>query len=142
MNNDVVPSLIEKVFNSFNKSVENSSQIKAFYGAIDKKKANMQDVQKYAKLLGSLGASAILEHLTKDNLPNGILYWNIAERIITPLFEEIHKMVNQHYAIVQEYGDQKKGINLKPIEAPFPNDRIREFIDTLVRAFNEDDEEL
>ena len=141
MNNDVVPSLIEKVFNSFNEGVENNTQIKAFYAAIDKKKANMQDVQKYAKTLGKIGANAILKHLTKDNLPNGVLYWNIAERIISPLFEEIQKLVFKNYAIVQEYTDQKKGINLKPIEAPFQSGRIRDFIDTLVRAFNEEDGE-
>ena len=140
MNNDVVPSLYEKVFNSFQKNLENSNEIQAFYKRIGENKANMQDVQKYAKKLGYFGSKAILEHLTKDNLPNGTLYWNIAERIITPLFEEIHKLVNYYYAIVQEYTDKKKGINLKPIEAPFPGGRIRDLIDTLVLAFNENEE--
>lgn len=137
MNNDVVPSLIEKVFNAYNESIANSSQIKAFYELLDKNKATMQDVQKYSKLLGVLASKAILKTITKDELPNGILYWNIAERVLTPLFEDIHKKVAESYAIVQKRMDKKIGINLKPIEAPFPNERIRDLIDVLVNAFND-----
>lgn len=142
MNKDIVPSLNEKVLKSFNESVDNSSQIKAFYEAIEKKKANMQDVQKYAKALGSLSSKAILKHLTKENLPNGVMYWNIAERIIEPLLKDIHDRVNHYYAIVQEYTNAKKGINLKSVEAPFPTERVKDLIDVLITSFNNNENEL
>ena len=78
--------------------------------------------------------------LSEDALPNGKLYWNIAQRTIIPLLKEAYVMVMEAAEAVQKREDADLGINIKPIRPDFPEERIRGLIDKLIE-YQEDDNE-
>ena len=69
------------------------------------------------------------EVLKEDVLPDGRLYWNIAERIISPMIINNHKLVNTASASTQRIIDLKDGIGLQPLKTKVPNERIKGLLD-------------
>src|SRR5690625_7895139 len=63
-------------------------------------------------------------HIKSDVLPDGHMYYNIAERILTPTLTENYVIVTRVSAEVQEQLNRSVGLGLKGIEAPVNNHRI------------------
>lgn len=87
--------------------------------------ATMQDVSLYSKQLGFRLRQAISETVTADVLPDGQMYFNIAEKILSPLLHDNYDLINDVAADVQKKLDAAKGIKIKPQKAPFPADRLK-----------------
>ena len=137
---DIVPQLYEDILDSFNKAVEANKRIRIFKKKLEAGTATEKDVAEYAKRLGECAEAALSSNLTEERLPDGKLYWNIAERTIKPLLKEAHELVMKAAARQLQLEDKKTGINLKPAETEFPEERINELIDTIIR-YSEDGNE-
>ena len=135
---DIVPDLYEKIHADFERKVNANKPIKTFWSRLQKKTADARGVSLYAEQLGRCAAYALTNNLTEENLPDGKLYWNIAERTIQPLLEECHQMVMAAASGLQSQEDEKEGINLKPIEPELPIYRVRDFMNKLVAVVEED----
>lgn len=132
---DIVPKLYEDILNEFNNLVSNDLKIKEIQEKLDEKKLEASDVSLFGERLGRLAAKAFLKYIKKENLPDGILYWNIAERTIKPLFEEIYERVNDLADTVQNQEDKYKKIGLRPQKSEFPEYRIHDLIDKAIKVF-------
>lgn len=141
MNKDIVPNLLDDMLKYFDKCIEKNSKIQKFYSDVDKEKANQTDVFDYSKEIGSVISDTILKYITEENLPDGVLYWNVAERTITPLYEKAHELINKYFIIINTYEDKKRGIGLKTIPSSFPKQRVRDVINKYVEVFNEVEED-
>lgn len=137
---DIVPQLYEDILDSFNKAVEANKRIRIFEKKLEAGTATEKDVAEYATYLGECAEAALSSNLTEERLPDGKLYWNIAERTIKPLLKEAHELVMKAAARQLQLEDKKTGINLKPAETEFPEERINELIDTIIR-YSEDGNE-
>ena len=137
---DIVPQLYEDILDSFNKAVEANKRIRIFEKKLEAGTATEKDVAEYAKRLGECAEAALSSNLTEERLPDGKLYWNIAERTIKPLLKEAHELVMKAAERQLQLEDKKTGINLKPAETEFPEERINELIDTIIR-YSEDGNE-
>lgn len=128
---DIVPELNEQIDAKFKANNLRDRQLRAVSQKIDSGKANLTDAHAYAERLGINLSSALTGTLTADNLPNGKLYYNIAERTVIPALESNYDMVNEAAAKIQEDLDRKSRIGLKAVKADFPKDRIQNLIDKL-----------
>jgi hypothetical protein len=137
---DIVPQLYEDILDSFNKAVEANKRIWIFEKKLEAGTATEKDAAEYAKCLGECAEAALSSNLTEERLPDGKLYWNIAERTIKPLLKEAYELVMKAAAGQLQLEDRKAGINLKPVETEFPEERINELIDTIIR-YSEDGNE-
>lgn len=135
---DIVPELYTQIHADFDAKIHKNKIVKTFRSRLKKKKADAKGVSLYAAELGKCAAYALTQNLTQENLPDGKLYWNIAERTIQPILEECHQMVMAAASEVQRQEDEKEGINLKPIESDFPVYRVRDFMNKLVALVEED----
>ena len=81
MDKDIVPKLLEEIKKEFNKKLSNSKINKVSNELLELNKANFEDADTYAIELGEILASVFNEKITVDILPNGRMYYNIAERI-------------------------------------------------------------
>ena len=135
---DIVPELYAQIHADFDANIHKSKIVKTFRSRLEKKKADAKGVSLYAAELGKCAAYALTRNLTQENLPDGKLYWNIAERTIQPILEECHQMIMAAASEVQSLEDKKKGINLKPIEPDFPRYRVHDFMNKLVARVEED----
>ena len=77
--------------------------------------------------------------LKKESLPDGKLYWNIADRTIRPLLTEVHRRVNDAAAAVLAAENKRNGIGLKPMRGPWPENRVKDLIDKIVEVYAEDE---
>lgn len=119
---DIVPELIESIRNDFE---TNKKQIKK------KERSTFKDVHDYATKLGEALSASFQKNITEKVLPEGVMYFNIAERAIRPFLEEIYKEVLQEAATVQKKLNSKVGIGMTPIIPEIDEDRIKGIIDKL-----------
>lgn len=136
---DIVPELYEKIRSDFERNMKSSKWIQTFQGKLEKKTAQAADVFAYSSELGDCASDALCRNLTEQALPDGKLYWNIAERTIKELLKAVHKMVNEAAAAVQKFEDEKIGVNLNPVTPAFPEDRINDLMDKLIGILEEDE---
>lgn len=134
---DVVPELNKRIDADFSARIAVDPAIRSFRKQLEKKTATAEDVSKYARRVGECASAALIASLKEEQLPDGKMYWNIAERTIRPLFVKAHDLINDAASKVQTIEDEKLGIHLQPIKAEFPEERVRAIINRLVDAINE-----
>lgn len=129
---DVATALYQLIMQDFESRMQRDERIKQIQNKIDNEKADFTDIYKYADRIGELGSEVLIECFDESNLPNGILYWNIAQRTVKPLLKYIHKLINEKAATVQKSIDTTNGIGLNSIAGTFPEDRIDDLIQKIV----------
>ena len=128
-------SIADQMLSSFRNIVENDVFIKHFYKKVDEEKANDLDVHNYSVRLGKDVASAIKMFITYDNFPDGIKEEEM-KGCIVPLYQDVHRLVNDYATKVQTYENKRKRIGLKPIRSVFPYHRINDLASKYTEVFN------
>lgn len=135
---DIVPELYKRIKDEFDGLVSSDEEIQAILSGKDKSKT-LGDVSLISRRLGEYAAKSLDDNY-QDSLPDGILYWNIMERTIIPLMQEVNNLVNQMADIVQNQMDVKTKIGIKPQHAELQMDRITDLMNKIARL-TEDDED-
>lgn len=125
---DIAPHLLELLRSRFSEMIAVNPKIRALLKKINAGDANYADAEDYAYLIGKALSEVLLANLSSDILPDGRMYYNIAERILRPLLEENHAIVAQAAETVQKFLNQRANIGIK-VQTVVPNeDRIVGFI--------------
>ena len=128
---DVVPSLLEEIRRDFAKLVEDDKEIIKLNAKIRDGTATLHQTSLYARRLGEHLSEVLQSTLTEDTLPDGKMYYNIADRIITPMMRQNFDMTSEKAAEVQKLIDEKSGVGLNPIKSDFPSSRVKQIVDSL-----------
>lgn len=128
---DIVPGLLDEIEEAFEEKVNSNRTIKQIEEKISKKTAQLKDGHAYAQELGESLSGVLQEKITPETLPDGKLYWNIADRTVRPMLEQNHKLVNDTAVEIQSIQDEKDGIELQPVGGEFPEERIHGLIDKM-----------
>lgn len=134
MEKDIVPNLMEKIRKDFAAAVSADEHIQKFLKKIRDGTANMDEASLFARKLGDILAEVLKQDITKDILPDGRMYYNIADRTIKPMLEENFKLTNEAAKAVQAILDEKEGIRMNAMSGNWPEERVN----TLVGAIGED----
>lgn len=135
---DIVPQLYENIHKEFELNISKSMRIQKFLNKLENNKATSKDVAFYSADLGVCAGNALLKYMTPDNMPNGTLYWNIAQRTITPLLEEVNELVVAAAVNVQKQEDRKNKIGLNPVKSKLSQGRIDGFIRQLIKFWEDE----
>jgi len=122
---DIGQELYEQIKAEFDKLTAADGFIKTVAGRISAGTATMEDVSLYAQQLGVRLRQVLGDKIRADVLPNGQMYYNIAEKILGPILHDNYDLVNQTAADVQRILDKRHNINIKPQKAAFPDDRVQ-----------------
>ena len=136
---DIAPGLLEEIRESFAHKVSTNPRIAKLHKAIQDGTATYIEAEEYAYEVGAALSEAFSEHLSSAVLPDGKMYFNIADRVLRPLLEEDHAIIADAAAQVQTALNQKAGIHLKARTAPVNNDRIDGIINKVSAADRFDD---
>ena len=131
---DIVPGLLKEIQSEFTEEISRDAKIGAIEKRIAKGTASMADVHQYAARLGENLSAVLTEYLAADNLPDQTLYYNIADRIVRPMLEDVHISINDTAIEIQKIIDEASGIGLNGIRADFPKGRVHGLIDKMVEA--------
>lgn len=116
---DIALELLEKIEKEFKKNCEKNGKIAELLAKINGGKGTPADSGAYAIEVGEELARAFGKFVTGDVLPNGKMYYNIAEKLITPLLEGNFKLVKEaaSRAVKNVYENAGLGLNARTVKA-------------------------
>ena len=126
---DVTPKLLEKIQKEFQTSFEKNERISELYKKIEKKTASYKEANDFAVETGEILADAYRNNLSSEVLPDGKMYYNIAQRILDPTMQNNYNLISDVTEQVQQSLNEAANIGIKPVRPKLNRDRIDGIID-------------
>lgn len=124
MEYDVLPSILKEVQERFERDFGKSEIVRNAFAALKGKKATYKTANEFAIEIGDILSKALGTSLSADKLPDGKMYYNIAQRLLTDVLGRNHELVSGYTSDVQKNLNQEAKIGLK-VQVPELNlDRI------------------
>ena len=131
MAKDIVPSLMTMIRSEFNKGMKSSPAVQNLIKTINSGTATHVQSQQYATEVGRILANVFKRTITTDALPDGRMYYNIAERVLNSALYRNHNLVAGAAAHVQKTLNQQAGIGLKALRPAFNKSRVAGLVERL-----------
>lgn len=135
---DVAPDLLWKLQQAFQRNVEMDARGAALLSRIASG-GTYADAGEYAEVVGRALTKAFRENLSAADLPDGRMYWNVADRVIRPMLGKDYDMVAEQAAAVQQGLNKAAGIGIKAQTAQLNKDRVDGILNRLDSEPNFDD---
>lgn len=134
MTADIVPGLLEEILGTYETTLAESKTAQNVEKKIVEGHATYADANEYAIENGKSVADAFAKHLSSSTLPDGRMYFNIANRVISPVLEKAFTSVVERAVGVQTGLNKMAGIGLKGIRPELNQDRIDGLINKVSNA--------
>lgn len=129
---DASPKLKMNLMNEFWTSILRDPQLEAYW----EKKENLELTQEegwaYIDRLSDFAVDALQKTLNTATLPDGILYWNIAQAVIPDFLREVSNMIYEIQVATWKKEDLEMGINAGFQQAPFNEEKMQSIINMMV----------
>ena len=135
---DIAPALLEKLQTAFAAKLEQSGRIATLREAMQKGNSYVP-VENYAAEVGELLAETLREHLSSAVLPDGRLYYNIADKVLRPLLEADRKLVSDAAVQTLNRMHEAAGIGIKAQPAPEDAKRVNDLLNLAAHTETYDD---
>ena len=129
---DVAPELLAAIQAEYEEGIAGSRTLTGVRSRIEHGSAGYEDADKYADEVGRILTEACDDVLTEDALPGGILYYNIAVRVLEPVIMKAYQEVAQATAQVQDLLNQRAGIGIRAIIPQLEQKRIDALIEEIL----------
>ena len=136
---DVAPELLEAVRKDFTAALENDKLIAQVYRQIADSTATHKHSNAFAQRVGELLADALQANISAEKLPDGQMYYNIAQRVLEPLLTDNYELAADVAAQVQERLNNAAGFGMKAIKPKLDTERVENIINKVSSAENYDD---
>lgn len=134
MNNDVSQELLKAVAKDFKTNYSKSKEVARLLKKIETGKATHSDSYQFALKVSEFLNKAINGNMTGNTLPNGKLYYHIAEEVLTPLLNNNHVLATNYAKDVQTILNSKDDIPIKGRVAKINADRVEGICSEYSRA--------
>lgn len=134
MNNDLSQDILNAIAKDFKKKYQSSKAVNKLILKIDKGTASHMDSYQFAQKVSDFLNYAIKKNMTGSTLPNGKLYYHIAEDVLTPLLKNNHALITNYAKDVQTTLNTKDDIPFKGRTAKCNADRIEGICSEYSRA--------
>ena len=131
MDNDIVPELLKKIKKDFFDNAEKSTELEKLLLLLKDGKATYQEAYQFATKIGGILSEVLQTNISSSILPDGKMHYNIAERILSEMLGENHKMVSGYSKQIQEVLNKDAGVGLKTVFAPINQNRIDGLVNRL-----------
>lgn len=130
---DIAPELLEAIMAEFER------QMADVPGITEETIASFAEAYSYAERVGGSLSAAFRKNLSSAALPNGRMYYNIAERAVKPAIEAGCELVYNYSEAIQKKLNEYADIGLAVQHAEKNGERIESLINKLVSAEQYDD---
>lgn len=139
MEKDIVPKLLETIQKEFDEKTLDSSKIKKALQSLKYNKATYEDANEFAIEVGEILSDVLRKNITVKVLPDGKMYYNIADRILNPTMNKNYNLISDFTKDIQTELNHQAGLRIKGQKAKLNQDRIDGIIERLSAADNFDD---
>lgn len=129
---DIAPEILQKLQTRFQAEAVKSSTIRRISRRIVDKTATLDDIHEYSVACGKILSETLQSIMTEDAMPDGKIYWNIAERTIQPMVRRNYDLINATAEEIQAIVDQADNLGLQVIKPDFPEERVNGLLDKIV----------
>ncbi len=128
---DIAPALFEKLNDAFEEEIRASGLLAKLEAKNRSGKTTHEDALRYAQAVGDILQKVFRENIKSEELPDGMLYYNIGERTVKPLMVAAYERISAYTAKVQDNLNKKARIGLKAVVPEVNMDRIEGIIGML-----------
>ena len=136
---DIVPSLLKKIKSEFEGARLDSEVLKDLLSKLHHSKASYLDANQYAIEIGEILSKALGASLTNETLPDGKMYYNIAQRVLTDVLGRNYELVSDYAEQVQKNLNSEAKIGLATQVPELNQDRIDGLVNRLASEESFDD---
>lgn len=133
---DLVPELLEQIENMFFSEIRNNQKIKELRILIDSKNATYEDANEYAIEIGKALSKSLTKHLTVATLPDGKMYFNVADRILNKTLRRNFDLVASYTKLVQDFVNESMGLSMSSITPNVNTQRVKSLVDKISNAID------
>lgn len=134
MADDIVPELLATIESQFNEQTYNSEKLKRAVKLLESKKATYLDVNDFAIEIGEILSNVFGTNITAEILPDGKMYFNIAERILNSTLKKNYELISGFAVDVQKLLNNEANLRLKSQTPEFNQDRVDGLVNKLSSA--------
>ena len=131
---DIVPSLLKLMQDDFQVMFDESEVISRLYAKVRDGTATYVEANEFAIEAGDILAKVFSRNISSSVLPDGKMYYNIAERVIGPMMSNNHELISSVTQQVQTILNKSAGIGIKAIKPGLNQDRIEGIINRVSSA--------
>lgn len=133
---DIVPELLEAIQKDFAASVSTNPAMIRFAELVKSGTATYKQANDYATWCGQFLSMAYEKNITSGILPDGKMYYNIADRILSETLTQNHELIAAAAEAVQTSLNKNADIGIKAIKPKLNKDRIRGLVEKISTADN------
>lgn len=136
---DISPELLRRVRSSFAQALASDARAAALLERLESGKGTYAEAQEYAGRAGAALASALRENVSSKGLPDGRMYYNIADRVLRPMLELDWDYVSAAAQQAQANINAANGIGIQAVRPEADADRVQGLVDEVSNAEHYDD---
>lgn len=129
---DVSPKLKMNLMNEFWTSIIRDPQLEAYREKKENLELTQEEGWEYIDRLSDFAVDALQKTINTETLPNGILYWNIAQAVLPEFFHDVCDMIYEIQVATWKKEDLEMGINAGFQQAPFNEEKMQSIINMMV----------
>lgn len=124
MEHDILPSLLKEVQERFEQDFGKSEIVRNAFATLKAKKATYKTANEFAIEVGEILSKALGASISADKLPDGKMYYNIAQRLLTDVLGRNHELASRYASDVQRDLNDEAKIGMKVQVPELNQDRI------------------
>ena len=132
---DISSKLLELIITDI---ISNKSKLEKYQNLLKNNNASYKEADDYAVALGEITKAAFDNNVNSAVLPNGRMYYNIANSIIPKVLQSKFTDINKYCQEVQKLFNDNKGLTFNPVNVNINNDRLKGLIQSIADAENYD----
>ena len=136
---DIAPELWKKLLTNFRTRYNSNSQIKSLIRKANEGTATYVEAEEYSQLVGSLIRESLDASIGSADLPNGHMYYNIAEKTILPILQKGYDLSVKMCAKVQTQLNTNAGMGIKAQIPEFESDQANGILNVATSRDQYDD---
>lgn len=121
---DILPDLLATIEKEFDQRTYDSLKLKKALKALQDKKATYLDVNDFAVEVGEILADVFKLNVTTEILPDGRMYFNIADRLLNTTLSKNHELISGFAIDVQTELNRGAGIGIKSQTIDFQQNKV------------------
>ena len=139
MENDVLPDILKEVQERFERDFGKSEIVRNAFAMLEAKKSTYKTANEFAIEIGEILSKVLGASLSADKLPDGKMYYNIAQRLLTDVLGRNYELVSGYASDVQKNLNSEAKIGLTAQVPELNQDRIDGLVNRLASEESFDD---
>lgn len=128
---DIAPHLLKIIQEEFERLYQNNDKVRRLLDVINAGEATYEEANEYAIELGEMLKKCYADSIHVSDLPDGMMYFNIAKRTIEPTMQNNFDLISQASVKVQQSLNDTAGIGLQVVAPEINQYKIDSIINKL-----------